>query len=204
VETVRDDAISLGTHALIVEVKRYCPWPVFWVRVTGDVLVHVPLTENPETRQWYGEFDLPREGSYKMDVRWYGCHRENSTTFHSFEEPLQFAARGVSGSPHERQPHTPPFFAESSAWRRRESIPEFASMASEPLLPFVWMEAKQSTPPEGSLLCTTKTPEVSSCLSTEGTLKHPDDYYKFGQVSNYELVWCVLLSRYINLSALPG
>jgi hypothetical protein len=130
-----------------------------------------------------------------MDVRWYGCDRQRPTesTFLSFDKSLRFVARGDPERSHRVQrSHASPFFGEFSTWRLRESIPELASMTTEPLPPYLWMDANPSNLLAGNLLRTTATPEVSSYVSTEGTLRHPSDYYKFGELSNYELVWYVL------------
>jgi hypothetical protein len=204
---------SLGPHVVMMHIAnpKRCPRPSVAIRVTGDARLYVRLVEHAPA-EWSGRFRLPpQNGTYGVEVRWYGCDGAATTsatsaaatsTFTTLEEPIHFAAvhcddddDGPASAIDDdaRETRTPPFFAESAAWIRTGSVPQYAKLAQEltspPLPPYLWRNV-QSDPMAGNLL-RTATPNNGSYVSTEGTLKHPDDYYKFADVSNYELVWYV-------------
>jgi hypothetical protein len=205
---------SLGPHVVMLQImnQKRCPRPSVAIRVTGDARLHVRLVEHAPA-EWSGRFRLPpQNGTYGVEVRWYGCDGAATTstssaatsTYTTLEEPVHFAAVHFDDDDDDdgpasamdddgRKTRTPPLFAEPAAWIRTGSVPQYAKLAQEltspPLPPYLWRNVK-SDPMAGNLL-RTATPNNGSYVSTEGTLKHPDDYYKFADVSNYELVWYV-------------
>jgi hypothetical protein len=199
---------SLGPHVVMMHIAnpKRCPRPSVAIRVTGDARLHVRLVEHSPA-EWSGRFRLPpQNGTYGVEVRWYGCDGAATTTsassaapsaYTTLEEPILFAAVHCDVDDDDagptRETRTPPLFAEPAAWIRTNSVPQYATLAEEltspPLPPYLWRNVK-SDPMAGHLL-RTATPNNGSYVSTEGTLKHPDDYYKFADVSNYELVWYV-------------
>lgn len=187
----QDNVVVLGPHSVIITMP--CASARFWMRWTGDGLVAVTLTEHDaKKRTWIGSFVLPMEGSYDLDVRWYGCDASatgGANDFKSLDEPLNIrvvasiddespamivpASSGSIGSK-ER------LFQSNSAWIHRSLL----KPATDLELPnYSWMKVHGHIS-EGEILST-----ASSMVLSEGTLQHPDDYYKFSDLSNYELVW---------------
>jgi hypothetical protein len=202
---------SLGTHAVRMQItnRRRCTRPNFAIRTTGDALVHVTLVEDAPSEEWSGQFRLPQNGTYGLEVRWYGCDGASSIStsspYTTLNDPIVFAAvrDGQTNPLHDEEQQetttrTPPLFAETAAWIRTGSVPQYDKLAKElklsssslpPLPRYLWRNVR-SNPMAGNLL-RTSTPRNGSYVSTEGTLTHPDDYYKFADLSNYELVWYV-------------
>jgi hypothetical protein len=77
-----------GQHQVAVRFlsSTPCPYPRFQMRLIGNSLVRVDLTQDsmPEgssrrslkkvvNRDWHGTFSIPVVGQYTVDFRWYGC-----------------------------------------------------------------------------------------------------------------------------------
>ena len=71
------ETISLGPHTARVKFDEGCTSPHFWMRLEGEALVGVNLTEDEAedgALSWKGTFYLPRPGIYRLVGHWYGCY----------------------------------------------------------------------------------------------------------------------------------
>jgi len=170
---------SLGTHSVSVTIAQRCPQPRFWIRVAGDALVGVLMVEN-EAGNWDGVFDLPMSGSYHLDVRWYGC--SDSSDFEHIEIPFQAVDEGKHTATVAPESINEGMFEPTSVWLKTELMNKRLG-GIENLPNYLWMKPG-ADPTAGNLLRT-----QDSIVLTEGTLRHPDNYYDFQVLSNYELVW---------------
>lgn len=179
--------VALDHHACYVVVvgNEKCSYPRFWVRLVGDALVSIHMVEDDaQNNIWRGTFDIPVEGSYRLDVRWYGCSStasgDGSSSWSTASEPLSFQAAGHATAGEAREKMDETLFAPGSVWLSTLSV---SSLQGRDLPSYVWMNPKVG-PLEGNFYNA-----ASSKVSTEGTLRHPHDFYEFRQLSNYELVW---------------
>lgn len=179
------DRVAFGEHVLKVEVTKHCEAPKFSVRVAGDALVYVRMVEQSK-QNWFGTFEVPNNGSYYLDMRWYGCSPKQSE-FQTLKDPVHFQVDSHLQQTNWSSTRIPPYFPESSAWMRTKSIPALSS--NNDLPSHMWSNVK-TDPLVGHLLRTTSAGK--GFVLTESTLRHPDDYFSFTDVSNYELVWYVL------------
>ena len=176
------DRVAFGKHVLKVQVTKHCDAPTFCVRVAGDALVYVRMVEQSK-QNWYGTFEVPKNGSYYLDMRWYGCSPRQSE-FQTLKDPIHFQVESQVQLANGSSPLISPYFPESSAWMRTKTIPSLSP--NNDLPSYMWMNVK-TDPLVGHLLRTTSAGK--GFVLTESTLRHPDDYFGFSDVSNYELVW---------------
>lgn len=161
-----NDFAALGPHAVSLQIARECGNPRFWFRLVGDALVYVPLyVKEGDKQSWSGTFNLPMEGTYFTDARWFGC--DGQADYVSPPQPTEIVAKGsllVST--------TPAMFPEA-AW-----IASRKFRAQGHLPPYLWMALNVS--PESANIV-----EIGeTAVSKEGT---PIDK-AFSGLSNYELV----------------
>ena len=199
-------AISGGTGG-----KDKCRFPQFYVRFVGPTLVGVHMIEI-SNNLWRGYFNLPIEGTYDFDMRWYGCNSnegqppnatgdvaavDTSSWRHPtvVGEPISLHAVGssnstsvgnLSSSQGGYYYQNEQLFAPDSVWWKASLVESLNADDQEVALPtYMWMSpANAAMHDKGSKLY--KAP--NSTVSTEGTLRHPKDYYGFGGLGNYEVV----------------
>jgi len=234
--------VGPGPHSIDVVVDRCTRGSAaFWVRAAGNALVAIRLVETfnrngngngNEIAVWRGTFDLPLDGPYRLDFRWYGCREViepealagTTNGWVPLSEPVEFIAVGcniditIARQQQQQQQSPSPvlpspsawlspslLFERRSVWLRTASAKEWATTAPSSstgpggALPSYLWTYPGSSPSEGKLLSTNPSYSSSSStttnittpilLSTEGTLRHPYDYYDFRKLSNYELVW---------------
>jgi hypothetical protein len=167
------DTIAVGQHKVQVTItNKACEFPQFWIRLVGDALVPVELSQVTKSKyqNWNGVFNIPIKGTYKVDARWYGC-TENETSWTPLHAPIDLHAVGKHSIPEER-PKEAYLFADS-AWvaTRNNSLPEY-----------MWMDLDHISKPGKS----TKVKETT--IYNSATLKKPNEMYMFMHVGNYELV----------------
>ena len=63
---------SMGPHQVTVLTSAECDAPPIFMRIIGDALVDVPLVEEG-SKMWVGSFELPMDGSYRLQSNWVGC-----------------------------------------------------------------------------------------------------------------------------------
>jgi len=223
-----DDVVSLvGRHMIHLSIgsgddpmntRKECPFPRFGVRFVGPTLVGVRMTEIG-MNVWSGSFDLPAEGTYRLDMRWYECdeyiidndnegtawrnpiNEEHAVSFRAVETNNTRTISSYSAVESDSKLPVSKYyldneqlFAQDSAWWNTSLVESLNSDdidEGRDLPAFMWMS------PTNAVLNYKKSALLqapNSVVSTEGTLVHPDDYYAFGNLGNYELV-CFLGSN---------
>ena len=163
---------SLGPHNVIIVPKPSCKNARIWMRIIGDALVDVPLTKDL-SNSWVGSFTLPIEGDFQLESHWLGCNNEGKEEVKMYP----FKTSGKHG-------RTEGMFA-TSAWISADKVKVAKSDIEMKKSTYLWadvdkvLEGKEMTPLEG--------PNKSMILK-ESVATDKDEFYSFGQLSNYELV----------------
>jgi hypothetical protein len=167
-------SISLGPHTAIVQFNRPCANPRLWLRVEGDALVTVRLTESStKINHWSGSFSLPIKGSFNLVAHWYGCDLQSNEQQQKRMLLKEFQATGYF-----LQNVTNSIFPASS-WISSKKFPQMDSKMNQP-----WIWHDPNVPTESATLLKSD----SIHLSKEGSATSPIDFYSFYDLSNYELV----------------
>jgi hypothetical protein len=161
-----DSAVSLGPHQATYTVGKSCKNPALWMRVEGDALVGVTMTENADS--WSGSFSLPIEGKYRLVAYWYGCDGKGTPKNILLKT---FTAKGIASL---NQNSMYP----KSAWISSKRFPQKEQI----IQPYVWHDPKIPTE-KATLLKTSET-----IISQEGAVMGETGFYDFTSLSNYELV----------------
>jgi len=184
-EEVSNTTVALGRHMIHVAVGSKCYHPRFWVRMTGPALVAVNMAQ-VEKRLWSGSFDLPVEGVYDVDVRWYACGISSipppNETWTPLSEPVSLWAIGnATQAEGLRSDGNDQLFVPESAWLTTSSMENFTGRKYPE---YMWMNPMLDAL-KGSFLSTAG----ESMVSLEGTLRDPHGLKGFYQLTNYEVVW---------------
>lgn len=194
-----DDHLHLEvghSYTAMVRIRdsKRCPYPRFYLRAVGPTLTYIHMNQTT-IDYWMGEFVLALQGNYKIEARWYGCQPlqpQQSTSYTNLTEAISFQAvySGPESSRENDDDHLygPSLFARNAAWVRTRTT----TMGLQDLPTYMWTRlghvTKTAPPP----------PAAESIVKTEfgvvdqrGTTRRPNEYYKFGEVGNYELVWYV-------------
>jgi len=188
-----ENAIALGPHGIQIQSKKKyntnCKNLRVWVRLVGNVLVHVDLMKermdnnNNNVSSWVGSFIVPVPGSYAVDARWYACQQGNiaETTWQSLllREPLILQAVGSVPQPTKKKSRS--MFAQGSYWTASRLIP-IQTANLHPLPDYIWMNP-QLPAQERNLLSTNDT-----IVLKEGTVRQPRGLYRFSELGNGELL----------------
>jgi hypothetical protein len=160
---------SLGPYkARLHAQKRACPNLGLWLRMEGEALDTIVMTENGDL--WEGTFSFPIAGSYQIVAYWKGC--ENNDTVKKTEvikvDITGESAQIIDGSS---------FLYPQSAWMSSKSFKDIPSST-----PYVWHNPFVA-PNEANIIKT-----ANSAVSKEGATFSETGFYKFYKLSNYELV----------------
>lgn len=166
--------VSQGPHEVFLKLNSAseCKYPRFAVRLVGDALVHVNLKEETQAR-WKGTFTLPRAGSYSVDARWYACDPGIVTpTWTPLSESVDITS--VDTGVVSVETHPLGLFP-NSAWvstkdEKNEKLPEY-----------IW-----KSPVKEKLSEVVQLPETTVVVG--GTTRPADNFFKFGDMGNYELL----------------
>ena len=168
-----EQSYTLGPHNVTVSsTKPGCKNARIWMRIIGDALVDVPLTKDL-SNSWVGSFTLPIEGDFQLESHWLGCNNEGKEEVKMYP----FKTSGKHG-------RTEGMFA-MSAWISADKVKVAKSDIEMKKSTYLWadvdkiLEGKEMTPLEG--------PNKAMILK-ESVATDKDEFYSFGQLSNYELV----------------
>jgi hypothetical protein len=170
-----DDEVALGPHrAQLVVNPKTCKNPSFWIRLVGPTLVNVHLVEDSSKATWTGSFSIPVQGTYRVDARWYGCdgHGKNPTTL---PDPVTLQAVGTAVS----ADNGISLFSPGSSWTSTAGI----ESGDVELPNYIWKNPE--VPAQSDNFIKTS----RAVVLKEGTVRQPNGFYEFGDLSNYELVW---------------
>jgi hypothetical protein len=172
-----EDDVSLGPHrAQLVVDPKTCKNPSFWIRLVGTTLVNVHLVEDTSKATWTGSFSIPVQGTYRVDARWYGCygHGKSSTLL---PDPVTLQAVGSAVS----ADTAISLFSPGSSWTSTQGI---ESPSDDVQLPdYIWKNPEIPAQ-SNNFIKTSRT-----VVLKEGTVRQPNGFYRFSELTNYELVW---------------
>ena len=164
--------ISLGPHKATMKLTISCPSPGLWLRMEGDALAAVVMEE--KTRDfWEGPFTMPVAGDFSVVAYWYGCECNGRTPPHR-KVLLNMTARGKTV----RDPLNNRTFFPASVWLPSKKFVEAKAFKQ----PYVWHSPE--IPFQGAHMLKT-----DESFVTKDSATYPDtEYYRFKELSNYELV----------------
>lgn len=164
--------VTLGPHQATLFIPNSCRYPSLWLRLEGDALVPVLLSEG--ATQWEGSFTLPIEGNYTLVAYWYGCDGNSNLQKRKVLTSMTAKDSAMLDRASQDVALFPP-----SAWI---SSKRFNKKASEIEQTYVWHNPLVPT----SEAVMFKTSE--SIVSKDSATFPETNFYKFGSLSNYELV----------------
>jgi hypothetical protein len=133
--------VTHGPHkARLAIAKTSCVRPRVWMRMVGTALVSVPLEpENNDKNRWSASFSFPLDGSYRLEVRWYGCNPE-LTEYSSPDNSISFLVRGKNskGSSQESRSSLTEIFP-SGFWASKAIFKATQDVLSD----YVWVSNNQ-------------------------------------------------------------
>jgi hypothetical protein len=172
--------INLGPHKASLIVEKSCKDPAFWVRLQGDALVGIKLQEEPNKQVWSGTFFVPMAGNYKLEAHWYGCGGKDpkkALHLYNFEAKGSSSSSSISSIVAANTNTTS--LCPHSAWVSTKKLPPSDVVVEQP---YIWFDPQ--VPTEKATLFKLK----DTVISKEGTAGQEHGFYKFDQLSNYELL----------------
>lgn len=161
--------VTLGPHKATLLLPRPCANPGMWLRLEGDALVAVVLTEGATS--WEGSFTLPISGSYSLTAYWYGCDRQTAL---QKKVLTTVVAKNVATVDVRKDTSLFPL----SAWISSKKFTQESDVGQ----PYIWHNLEISTA-EADLM------KTSGSIVAKDSATFPETkFYKFGELSNYELV----------------
>lgn len=164
------DVVGLGPHAMRVLIEGDCPQPRLHVRLHGDALVNIAIQND-----WSASFDMPVEGSYKVDAKWFGCEGSSSTPV-SPAEAVAFTAKEGGYAPRMVSSNSSSPSFPTGFWLSKAKFPSQETIKSD----YVWLPIEM----RNSTLPTTFYQESKATTVMEGN-PIPG---AFSKLSNYEVV----------------
>jgi len=175
----KDNSNSLGPHHISVSIGTRCKNAPFWVRVVGDALLYVTLTEE-EPGRWAGSFTLPMEGKYQLESNWLPCDGEgkSESKYQEFEVTESNKSSPTEGNDNDN-------LFPISAWVTSEKV-KIADSETKIENKYQWANLDKVT--QGKDM-TPLTGANNSIVLKESVVKDESTFYSsFQHVSNYELV----------------
>jgi len=168
------NVVSSGKqHKAILTLTKSCPSPRLWLRIEGDVLAAIILYET-KGNVWEGTFAIPIPGVFSLVAYWYGC----TDTEQTLKQRIPLINVTTKDAAIYDASIDRPFFPRS-AWLPSKG---FTQLNEEPTQPYVW-HSLDVLPEEANMLKTTE-----SLVTKESATYSDTDYYRFKELSNYELV----------------
>lgn len=162
-------SISRGPHSVVAKIRSPCKSARLSIKLVGDAIVSVPMRESPDSL-WNGDFTCPLPGVYSVEVQWNGkdCivvseHEKMSFSVvdHSLSSPF------IQGDP---------LFTDSS-WVSAK----LRGIDAGPS--YLWASPTQAWGSDDVLTLD------DTAVVTNGTAREPNNFYRFGELGNYELLW---------------
>ena len=169
--TSENNSILLGSHQVALEVDPKCSDPRVWLRLEGDALAPIILTQESKTF-WFGEFNVPKPGQFELVAHSFGC---DGLSKKEVSKIYPFTANGIHGFSGHSESN--PIFPKAY-WIPSELFPQ----ANEPKQPYIFHDP--SVPYPSATLFKTE----NSVTSKSGVTTKEHDFFQFNKLSNYELV----------------
>lgn len=165
--------IDSGTHKVQVKPSYRCEYPRFGLRLVGSALVHIYLKKSGSI--WEGSFQIPLEGQYQVEMKWFGCDKDDSSikSIAGFDSPVRLVVATGATPPATSASPRDALFGNSVWVATRESSSGY-----------LWKKPEKASVTEGGLI---ELPN-NVTVAIEGTAVPPNGFYKFSEVGNYELV----------------
>jgi hypothetical protein len=181
-----DTSVSTGDHtAQIVIRNKDCENPNFYLRLVGEALVPILLTQNDgstsrmkKQEKWSGRFSIPVQGKYFVEARWYGCDEERTPDWIPLQFPIEIHAVGARALPEHTSKES--YLFADSIWLSTSSITNTEKLA---LPDYVWVDPSASNDP--SFISLPIKDMGGTIATTNGTFKEPHQAYRFAETGNY-------------------
>lgn len=164
--------VGLGPHAMRVLIEGDCPQPRLHVRLHGDALVNIAIQND-----WSASFDMPVEGNYKVDAKWFGC--EGGGTPVSPAEAVTFIAKENGYAPRMVSSNSSLHLFPTGFWLSKAKFPSQEAIINSD---YVWLPIDM----RNSTLPTTFYQESSKKATT--VMEGNPVPGAFSKLSNYEVV----------------
>ena len=165
------DSISRGPHKVKAALRSKCENPRLSLRLVGSSIVNVILQKDGGV--WRGEFTFALPGAYQVDLNWHGANCAISQD----HDPLTIVAvdRPVLDSP--------PFIQGSDLFEDSAWISTRTDRDPSDLPDYIWANPGTSFNSEDIVRTS------DSLVSKTGTIRAPNNFYRFSELGNYELLW---------------
>ncbi len=210
-----DGLVTLGPHSIVVDTDCVCARTnPPWARITGDALLHIPLTVTVNHRFYKGDFTVPIAGKYEVEIHWINycaCDTRGGTSESSggnstsksekeresvLQEPFVAVGSSKSISMNAGQGRaqvkkdTDGMFVESGAWiehsRLLKSFPENKIEGESGN--YMWADTSKIVQGKEVTSIGYEYHGYTKTLLKDGFVTDTNGFYKFQQLSNYELV----------------
>ncbi|GFH44883.1 hypothetical protein CTEN210_01358 [Chaetoceros tenuissimus] len=171
--------IGLGPHSIHVMTEESCPDPQVYVTVEGDAMVNVELQkEENKDNLWTGKFHVPMGGSYYVQTRYVDC--KGTAVNDAYGSKYEFQVISDATGPIEKEVGGVAFV--NGAWIAKEKVLKNTSYFDTGY-PYIFANPEMVNKKE-EMTALAGNGEVMK----ESVVTKSHGYYRFGELSNYELV----------------
>jgi hypothetical protein len=170
--------IGLGPHSIQEMTEESCPNPQVYVTVEGDAMVSVELRKEEDNLLWKGKFDVPMGGSYYLQAKYVDCKGVAANDAYGSKYDFQV----ISDKTHPIEKEVGGVAFVNGAWIAKEKVLKNTSYfdTGYPYTfanPEMVMKKEEMTGLAGN-----------GEVMKESVVTKSHGYYRFGELSNYELV----------------
>ncbi len=180
----RSTDLSLGPHQITVLTDDECESTPIFMRIVGDALVDVPLTQDTDQfKVWIGSFEFPIDGSYQLQIDWVGCDQQKTDIqYYNFKaSEMSMETKAKTAPP---QPDSNLNLFVKGAWIKAMKIATKNTQIT-PAHKFVWANIEKVKNKEE--MSPLKGPE-KSMVYEESIVTKEYGYSSFPELTNYEVV----------------